>query len=112
MIAGEIEGELYGFQFWDTTGQDEYQATTSLYLQNAKAAGLVFDLSDRMSFDALQGWITLLNPPGCGDEAAIVLMATKVTFQQQIEKCQLRTSLASAMPMKAFLTLRRQLSPG
>jgi hypothetical protein len=24
----------------------------------------------------------------------------------------LRTSLASAMPMKAFLTLRRQLSPG
>ncbi|EAY08926.1 Ras family protein [Trichomonas vaginalis G3] len=55
------DGKTYSMNIWDTAGQDEYRSTTSIYCRDAKAAMIVFDLTDRSSFEALDSWISTLS---------------------------------------------------
>lgn len=54
------DGNKYSMHLWDTAGQDEYRSTTSIYCRDAKAAMIVFDITDYQSFQALPNWITTL----------------------------------------------------
>jgi small GTP-binding protein len=74
----EVDGEKVKAQIWDTAGQERYanmlgtyykkvrQSARSFFsgyihsLVQAKGAILVYDLSDRQSFDALDRWRTQL----------------------------------------------------
>lgn len=56
----DYEGRAYQLQIWDTAGQDQYRNTTALYCRNVKAALLVFDVTERTSYDDLEGWISLI----------------------------------------------------
>jgi small GTP-binding protein len=53
----EVEsGSNVKVQIWDTAGQERYRAIASAYYRGAVGALLVFDLSNRGSFDALSMW--------------------------------------------------------
>jgi Ras-related protein Rab-5C len=45
---------------WDTAGQERYRGLTPMYYRNAIAAVIVFDVTNRHSFDQIQGWINEL----------------------------------------------------
>lgn len=42
---------------WDTAGQEEYHALNNVYYRDASAAILVYDITDRDSFDKVQTWV-------------------------------------------------------
>lgn len=42
---------------WDTAGQEEYHALNQVYYRDAVAAILVYDITDRDSFDKVQTWV-------------------------------------------------------
>ena len=42
---------------WDTAGQEEYHALNNVYYRDAVAAILVYDITDRDSFDKVQTWV-------------------------------------------------------
>ena len=42
---------------WDTAGQEEYHALNQVYYRDAAAAILVYDITDRDSFDKVQTWV-------------------------------------------------------
>ena len=42
---------------WDTAGQEKFMAITSTYYRNAVYALVVYDISDRTSFESLEKWI-------------------------------------------------------
>lgn len=44
-------------QLWDTAGTEKYRALNSVYYHNATGALLVFDRTNRSSFDNLESWI-------------------------------------------------------
>jgi small GTP-binding protein len=44
-------------QIWDTAGQEKYRALAPMYYRSAEIALLVFDVTNRDSFDALEQWI-------------------------------------------------------
>jgi small GTP-binding protein len=44
-------------QFWDTSGMEKYRAINSIYYREACAALLVFDLTERQSFDDVGMWL-------------------------------------------------------
>jgi small GTP-binding protein len=46
-------------QIWDTAGQEQYRALSPVYFRSAAAALLVFDVTNRRSFDSLADWLTL-----------------------------------------------------
>lgn len=42
---------------WDTAGQDRFRTITSTYYKGAHGIMLVFDVTDRESFDSLKFWL-------------------------------------------------------
>ncbi|KAG5185922.1 ras family-domain-containing protein [Tribonema minus] len=44
-------------QIWDTAGQDRYSTLTQAYYRGAVGAMLVYDVTDRASFDAIKRWL-------------------------------------------------------
>ena len=72
----EYEDQCYSLQIWDTAGQDTYRETTSFYCRDARAVLVVFDLTQRSSFDDLPGWISLLKE-GCSVTPPIIIVGNK-----------------------------------
>jgi small GTP-binding protein len=44
-------------QIWDITGKEIYRALAPMYYRSAEIALLVFDVTNRDSFDALEQWV-------------------------------------------------------
>ena len=44
------------FDIWDTAGQEVYRSLTKLFYNEAKAAILVYDITDRRSFQEIQNY--------------------------------------------------------
>lgn len=52
-----IEGNKLTLQIWDTAGQERFRAMAPLYYRNAKAAIVVFDVTDHKTFRKAKGWV-------------------------------------------------------
>ncbi|OAF71127.1 Rab-39 [Intoshia linei] len=53
----EIEPNLWiKLQIWDTAGQEKFRAITAAYYRNAVVVIIVFDISNRKSFDNITEW--------------------------------------------------------
>ena len=48
------------FQIWDTAGQDKFRVITQSYLRKADGAIVVFDVTDKRSYDQVKKWLECL----------------------------------------------------
>lgn len=46
-------------QVWDTAGEEKFQSMAPIYSQGAFGCILVFDLTNRKSFEKLSGWVSV-----------------------------------------------------
>lgn len=53
-----VKGKAVKAQIWDTAGQERYRAITKAYYRGAVGALVVYDITDRETFDNLQRWIS------------------------------------------------------
>ena len=44
------------FDIWDTAGQEKYRSITSVFYKNAKIIILVYDITNKKSFDEIQNY--------------------------------------------------------
>ena len=44
-------------QIWDTAGQEKFKTITCNYYRGADGIMIVFDLTDRDSFESVKGWL-------------------------------------------------------
>jgi small GTP-binding protein len=63
-------------QLWDTAGQEMFRAVTRGYYRGASVVYMVFDLTNRKSFEALDRWVTELKQV-IHSEHAMVLIGNK-----------------------------------
>lgn len=47
---------IVSMQIWDTAGQEKYRSLAPMYYRNAHAAILVFDVTNKESYEALEQW--------------------------------------------------------
>ncbi|KAH6772951.1 RAB GTPase-like protein A4C [Perilla frutescens var. hirtella] len=59
-------------QIWDTAGQERYRAVTSAYYRGAVGAMLVYDISNRQSFDHIARWLEELR--GHADKNLVIML--------------------------------------
>lgn len=52
----EIDDYLVTLQIWDTAGQERFQALGNAFYRGSDACVLVYDISSRESFEALDNW--------------------------------------------------------
>ena len=66
---------------WDTAGQEVYHAIVPIYLRNADAALLVYDIADSKSFDRLGAWKAMLEEQQCAS-IPLFVVANKIDLEE------------------------------
>jgi len=64
-------------ELWDTAGQERYRALAPMYYRGAKAAFIVYDITNKGSIDSAKSWIKeviIKGEPGC----VLVLLGNKM----------------------------------
>ena len=56
----EIEGKKLNLEIWDTVGQEQYSAVNKIFIKNAQIALIVYDITNRKSFENLNNWYNLI----------------------------------------------------
>lgn len=62
-------------------GQEEFRTITSSYYRGAKGMIIVFDVSDRSSFEHVSKWLTDLD--SFKDTGAVVLVGNKIDVEEE-----------------------------
>ena len=64
------------FDIWDTAGQEKYRSITSVFYKNAKIIILVYDITNKKSFDEIQNYWYEQIKINC-DDAILAVVANK-----------------------------------
>jgi len=52
----ELDGKRIKLQIWDTAGQERFRTITTAYYRGAMGILLVYDITNRLSFENIRGW--------------------------------------------------------
>lgn len=72
----EVEDKLVKTQIWDTAGQERYRAITKAYYRGALGAILLYDITDRETFENLRRWISEIRQHA-SEDIKIMLVGNK-----------------------------------
>jgi small GTP-binding protein len=78
----DVEGQQVKLQIWDTAGQERFRSIAKAYFRSAIGVVLVFDLSDRKSFDDLNQWLADIHAL-CDPNAVVTLIGNKLDLADQ-----------------------------
>ena len=53
----EVNNNIYRIQIWDTAGQENFRSIARAYYKNSVCACIVYDITNRASFQSVQSWI-------------------------------------------------------
>jgi len=53
----KYEGQVIKLQIWDTAGQERFRTLTASYYRGAQGIIIVYDVTDRDSFENVRNWI-------------------------------------------------------
>ena len=53
----EVNNNIYRIQIWDTAGQENFRSIARAYYKNSVCACIVYDITNRTSFQSVQSWI-------------------------------------------------------
>uniref|UniRef100_A0A8D2I8L6 small monomeric GTPase n=1 Tax=Urocitellus parryii TaxID=9999 RepID=A0A8D2I8L6_UROPR len=54
----DVDGVKVKLQIWDTAGQERFRSVTHAYYRDAHALLLLYDVTNKASFDNIQAWLT------------------------------------------------------
>lgn len=77
-----IDGKRIKMQCWDTAGQERYRNITANYYRNAQGIMLVYDVTNRKSFEAIDAWISQIDLHA-GESVNKVLIGNKSDCDKQ-----------------------------
>ncbi|GCB72101.1 hypothetical protein scyTo_0001826 [Scyliorhinus torazame] len=83
-------------QIWDTAGQERFRSVTHAYYRDAHALLLLYDVTNKTSFDNIQAWLTEIHEYATQD-VVIMLLGNKeygVPFMETSAKTGLNVELA------------------
>jgi len=74
----EVDGRRYKLTIWDTAGQERFRTLTSSYYRGAQGVVLVYDITNRASFDHLTTWFTELETYSTTPSVVTILVGNKL----------------------------------
>ena len=121
--TAEIDNNLVKAQIWDTAGQERFRTITSSYYRGAHGIIVVYDVTDKESFEAVKGWLNEIdryanenvNKLLVGNKSdltsqKVVDYATAKAFADEIGVPFLETSAKNATNVEdAFMTMAGEI---
>ena len=77
-----VEGHKIKAQIWDTAGQERYKAMTSAYFKGAKGAFIVYDITNKSSFESVDRWLNDLRV-SADKNLTVIIIGNKCDLEQQ-----------------------------
>lgn len=93
-----IEGATVKFEIWDTAGQERYRSLAPMYYRGAAAAIVVYDITNKESFNGAKSWVKELQRRG-DPNVVITLAGNKADLQN---KRKVEHQVLSPMVSKAM----------
>ena len=69
----EVDNKAIKYEIWDTAGQERFKTITSAYYRGADCVLIVYDVTDRASFNHIPDWIEEVNKLNKDDPLILVL---------------------------------------
>ena len=76
----KIENNIVKVQIWDTAWQERYRSITNAYYKGAKGSLLVYDITNKSSFENLDKWLSDLRTNG-DDKISLILVGNKTDLE-------------------------------
>ncbi|VDD76557.1 unnamed protein product [Mesocestoides corti] len=83
------DGKIVKLRLWDTAGQEKFKSITRSYYRNAVGALLIFDITNRESFDHIKGWYEDASANMRSQQAMFVLCGQKADLENRREVSRL-----------------------
>ncbi|XP_017195871.1 ras-related protein Rab-26 isoform X1 [Oryctolagus cuniculus] len=75
--ALDVDGTKVKLQIWDTAGQERFRSVTHAYYRDAHALLLLYDITNKASFNNIQAWLAEIREHAQHD-VVLMLLANKV----------------------------------
>ena len=72
---------VYNIQIWDTAGQETYKTITKSYYRGAVGCLLVYDITNRDTFDAIPKWLNDIKEINM-DMSNMILIGNKIDLEE------------------------------
>ena len=83
-----IDGKTIRIKIWDAAGQERYKAITKCFFQRAQGIIIVFDVTNKRSFDDLKMWIDSIKSQSKLTEdlenMPIILIGNKIDLPKRV----------------------------
>jgi Ras-related protein Rab-2A len=76
------QNTVYKIQIWDTAGQEAFKSITRSYYKGSIGCLLVYDITDRDSFNAIPGWLEEIRT-ACNEHMIIILIGNKIDLESK-----------------------------
>jgi small GTP-binding protein len=75
-----VGDQIVKAQIWDTAGQERYKSVTNTYYKNSKAAFIIYDITNKKSFEDVDSWYSDLKDKADSD-IVIYLIGNKIDLE-------------------------------
>jgi len=79
----KVKGASVKVLIWDTAGQEKFRNIAKQYYQGANGVLLVYDVSDRKSFERIEYWLKELNNNNKIDSIYSIIVANKIDLEDK-----------------------------
>lgn len=88
-----LESATVKFEIWDTAGQERYRSLAPMYYRGAAAAIVVYDITNKESFNGAKSWVKELQRRG--DPNVIIALAGNKADLQNKRKVEYQVHFVS-----------------
>ena len=79
-----INKHLFKVEIWDTAGQERYKSITAVYYKGAKGALVVYDTTDKSTFDNIDKWMLEIKDKTSKD-IKLMIVGNKIDLKDERE---------------------------
>ena len=81
----KFRGQTIKIQIWDSAGQEKYKGLIPSYIKNSSIVFVVYDISNRSTFENVPNWISFVNDI---EKTNMVLCGNKTDLQREVQKSE------------------------
>ena len=94
-------GKKVKVQLWDTAGQERFRTIAKSYYKGAHGIILIFDVTNRKSFDNIKNWLIQIKEEA-PNRTCVILVANKIDSEERVIKKEEGENLAKINNLKFF----------
>ena len=78
----KIENNIVKVQIWETAGEERYRSITNAYYKGAKGSLLIYDITNKKSFENVEKWISDLKA-NADEDISMILLGNKTDLEDK-----------------------------